>query len=86
MTQLYPETEAVLDAALDPYYDEALFVAIGKQRAGKIAAAAISELLEQVLPEHRPYAPVTLDEQHRKVDAWVIRDKVLRIVAELEAL
>ena len=52
----------------------------------QVAAAAISELLEQVLPEHRPHYHPTLDERHRKVDAWVIRDKVLRIVAELEAL
>ena len=73
-TALSPDAQAVLDA-----YENT----IGYRQG---FAAAIRELLEQVLPEHRPHYPLTLDEQHRKVDAWVIRDKVLRVVAELEAL
>ena len=76
MTKLSPEAQAVLDATDYPE-DWATRTRV---------AAAISELLEQVLPEYRPYAPVTLDEQHRKVSVSVIRDRVLAIVAQLEAL
>ena len=74
MTRLSPETQAVLDA-----YENT----IGYRQG---FAAAIRELLEQVLPEYRPHYPSTLDERYRKVDAWVIRDQVLAIVAQLEAL
>ena len=84
--RLSPEAQAVLDAALSPYYAETLYVATAEKHAGKIAAAAIRELLEQVLPEYRPHYPSTLDERYRKVDAWVIRDRVFAIVAQLEAL
>ena len=77
MTQLSPEAQAVFDAYCD--------APCGKSRRVWVAAA-IRELLEQVLPEYRPHYPSTLDERYRKVDAWVIRDQVLAIVAQLEAL
>ena len=76
MTQLSPEAQAVLDATDYPE-DWATRTRV---------AGAIRELLEQVLPEYRPHYPSTLDERYRKVDAWVIRDQVLAIVAQLEAL
>ena len=79
MTQLSPETQAVL-GAVDTLYEEDI------PHDYRIMAAAISELLEQVLPEHRPHYPLTLDERYRNVSVSVIRDQVLAIVAQLEAL
>ena len=76
MTQLSPEAQAVLDATDYPE-DWATRIRV---------AAAIGELLEQVLPASRPQHPNTLDERHRKVDAWAVRSQVLRLVAELETL
>ena len=77
--RLSPEAQAVL-GAVDALYEEDI------PHDYRIMAAAIRELLEQVLPEYRPHYPSTLDERYRKVDAWVIRDQVLAIVAQLEAL
>ena len=74
MTQLSPEAQAVLDA-----YENT----IGYRQG---FAAAIRELLELVLPEYRPHYPSTLDERYRKVSVSEIRDRVLAIVAQLEAL
>lgn len=76
MTQLSPSARAVLDATDYPE-DWATRIRV---------AAAIGELLEQVLPATRPQHSDTLDERHRKVDAWAIRGQVLRLVAELEGL
>jgi hypothetical protein len=39
-----------------------------------------------VMPASRPQHPDTLDERHRKVDAWAVRSQVLRLVAELDSL
>ena len=79
MTQLSPETQAVL-GAVDALYEEDI------PHDYRIMAAAIRELLEQVWPEHRPHYPLTLDERYRKVSVSEIRDRVLAIVAQLEAL
>jgi hypothetical protein len=46
--QLSPAAQAVLDAAFPAYDDETLYIATGEQHAGKIAAAAIRELVNQL--------------------------------------
>lgn len=83
MTQLSPEAQAVLDATLPAYYDEALFVAIGKQRAGKIAAAALRALADQVMPLRKTPWESTLVPL---LTARECRDQILAIANDLEAL
>ena len=46
-TALSPEAQAVLDTAFPAYDDETLYFATGEQHAGKIAAAAIRELVNR---------------------------------------
>jgi len=51
-----------------------------------IAAAALRAAIDQVVPEYRENRPKTFDEEHRKMDASVIRYCLLDIADELEAM
>ncbi len=81
MTELSPQTQAVLDAA-DAVLEQAdaptWLVARGM-------AAALRAAADQVVPEHREHYPNTLDERYRKVSAFDLRNRFLAIAAELEA-
>jgi len=46
--QLSPAAQAVLDAAFRAYDDEILYIATGEQHAGKIATAALREIVYQL--------------------------------------
>ena len=50
-----------------------------------IAAAALRAAADQVVPEHREHYPATLDERHRKVSAFDVRNQFFAIAAQLEA-
>ena len=47
-------------------------------------AAALRAAADQVVPEHREHYPNTLDERHRKISAFNLRDQFQAIAAELE--
>jgi hypothetical protein len=47
-------------------------------------AAALRAAADQVVPEHRENYPNTLDERHRKMSVFDIRNRILAIAAELE--
>lgn len=72
MTKLSPAAQAVLGAAMG-------------SRGGRFRViAAIRAAVDQVVPEHREHHPATLDERHRKVSAFSVRDQFLAIATELE--
>jgi hypothetical protein len=79
MTELSPQTQAVLDAAFSAYWS-------AEQEApndeGMIAAAALRAVADQVVPddavEPRNYLPMAMECQR-------IRRELLAIAAELEA-
>ena len=78
MTKLSPAASAVWDVFNQ---DEAgVFVDYGDKLAAALRAAA-----DQVVPEHREHHPATLDERHRKVSAFDVRDRFFAIAAALEA-
>jgi hypothetical protein len=79
MTQLSPETQAVLDAALPAYYAETLYVATAEKHAGKIAAAAIRTAAYEVLPREDELIDNCMYEKRNP-----IREKLLEIADELE--
>jgi len=74
--QLSPEAQAVLDAAFPAYDDETLYTATGEQHAGKIAVAAIRELVNQLQYYN------CLEGEDMLLDARAVLD----IADELEAL
>ena len=74
---LSPTAQKVGDAAFIAYEDETLYFATGEQHAGKIAAAAIRALADQVVPEGGAFlSPGTAAE---------IRADILAIATELES-
>jgi hypothetical protein len=82
MTELSPVAQAVLDAANNENSygpDDCL------NESRWIVAAALRAAVDQLVPEHREHYPATLDERHRKVSAFDVRNKFLAIAAELEA-
>lgn len=76
MTKLSPAAQAVLDAYWKP-------ILRGKEHWQ--IAAALRAAAEIVVPEARKHHPATLDERHRKVSAFEVRNQLLSIVTELEA-
>ena len=74
--QLSPAAQAVLDAAFPAYDDETLYIATGEQHAGKIAAAALRELVFQLQYYN------CLEGEDMLLDARAI----LELADELEAL
>jgi hypothetical protein len=80
MTELSPAAQATYDAFNRVgLYNEPTF-----ETDRKALAAALCAALNQVVPEHREHHPATLDERHRKVSAFSVRDQFLAIAAELE--
>ena len=77
--QLSPKAQAVLDADFPAYDDETLYIATAEQHAGKIAAAALRELVNQL-----QYYQCCRDQdiEDMVVDARAILD----VADELEAL
>jgi hypothetical protein len=52
---LSPAAQKVADAAFVAYDDETSYIATGEQHAGRIAAAAIRALADQVVPTKQDY-------------------------------
>lgn len=48
-------------------------------------AAALRAILDEVLPEYREHHPNTLDERHRKVSVFDVRERFLSIAFELDS-
>jgi hypothetical protein len=69
---LSPDAQAVLDA----YRSSHLSI--------NNLAAALRAAADQVVPEHRENYPNTLDERHRKMSVFDIRNRILAIAAKLE--
>jgi hypothetical protein len=81
MTDLSPAAQAVLDAAEDAYdYNYSEF----HRCADRVAAAALRAAADQVVPEYREHHSATLDERHRKVSAFDVRNRFLAIADELK--
>ena len=82
---LSPAAQAVMDAALPAYDDEAWYTGFGEQHAGMIAASAIRAAADQVVPEE----PILRGDQRWMFERdarQVSRNKLLAIATELEAL
>jgi hypothetical protein len=77
---LSPATQAVMDAFLAEWSDEAL------KQDRHCLAAAFRAAINQVVPEYRENRPKTFDEKHRKMDVSPIRYCLLDIADELEAM
>lgn len=76
MAELPPAAQAVLDAALPVYGEEALYTVSREQHAGMIAAAALRAAVEQVIKDAAAFlSPGT---------AGQIRADFLAIAAELD--
>ena len=80
MTKLSGRTQAVLDAYWNCPWDPDLQV-----EDRHAIAAALRAAVDQVVPEHREHYPVTLDERHRKMSVFDVRNQFLAIAGELEA-
>lgn len=76
-----PPTQAVSDAAERVCWD---WGNLCPASADTIAAAALRAAVDAVVPECREHSIPCLDEMHRKVSAFNIRDAFLSIANELE--
>ena len=85
MTELSPVAQAVLDAfnAKQDEMHEVTWLTRNPDR--DCIAVALRAAVDQLVPEHREHYPATLDERHRKVSAFDVRNKFLAIADELEA-
>lgn len=82
---LSPAAQKVADAAFVAYDDETSYIATGEQHAGRIAAAAIRTLADQVVPEQPAIPEGDLTEQtYRWDERSGIRAHILAIAGELE--
>jgi hypothetical protein len=79
--QYSPSTQAVSDAVKQVYWD---WGNLCPASADTIAAAALRAAVDAVVPEYREHSIHCLDERHRKVSAFNIRDAFLSIINELE--
>jgi len=80
-TPLSPAAQAVMDAFLG----DSEYTGLQMDDMRENVAAALRAAIDQVVPEYREHYPTTLDERHRKVSAFDVRDRYLAIAAELEA-
>jgi hypothetical protein len=84
MADLSPAAQKVLDAASPVYDDETLYVAIGEQHAGKIAAAALRAAADQVVPPSLEAEFCNRNPSLTLQKAVEIRAAFLSIATELE--
>jgi hypothetical protein len=77
-----PTTQKILDAwnkKLDPEV-----TCLTRDPEREALAEAFRTFMVLVVPEHREHHPNTLDEKHRRVSVFNVRNEILSIINELE--